>query len=90
MASTAYLLMQEFAAEATRAGKEGDFERKFVYDNAEGLVNNVMHGRPFPEVASTVRAALLGNAQRERAGETERQHYLEAVELLDLFIAVNA
>jgi hypothetical protein len=90
MASTAYLLMQEFAAEASRAGKNNDFERKYVYDNAESLVNNVMHGRPFPEVAERVRGALENNSKNGLLTEAQRAYYVEAVELLDLFIEVNA
>ena len=90
MASLAKQLMDEFSAVARSAKASQDYSRGFVFDNAESLVNNVMHGRPFPETTALVRAALLSNSTNPINDAAEQAAYLEAVELLDLFVAIQA
>ena len=87
--SPAKALMDEFAAEAKRLKNEQQYEAASAFDNAESLVNNIMHGEPFDDVASRVRAALIYNSMHRVLDPVQQQAYLAAVELLDTFVAVR-
>ena len=88
MASIPYLLMQEFHAERERSLGYGKFERMFIFDSAEGMVNNFLHGRTPLECLTLTKKAFTSTLDDSKLDLTaeERLAYKDAIEMLDVFV----
>ena len=83
MASISYLLMNEFHAEAKTAGN--NYDRKFVFDDAEGMVNNFLHGHSAVECLSLTRKVIAGWTEDETRNSIELEAIADALMIIDLF-----
>ena len=83
MASVPYLLMNEFHSEAQSAGD--NYDRKFVFDDAEGMVNNFIHGRSADECFSLTRKVIAGWAKDESRNNAEHEAIADALVVIDIF-----
>ncbi len=86
MASSTKILMDLFNDANRDALKAEDYDRAFVFNNAESLVNNFLHGRNPQETFALVRTALVTNSEADFNSPNETQAYLEAIALLDEYV----
>lgn len=88
MASIPKELMDEFHSMAVKAREENwRSSRGIVFDNAEGMVNNFLHGRPPAEVLSLTKKAFERTITDTRIplDEEEKDAYREAIAVIDTF-----
>jgi hypothetical protein len=90
MAMTAKLLMDVFYNRAKEYKTQGEYNKGFIFDSCENMVNNFLHGRPFAETAQLTRAVFEQNAGNASLDQEERDAYTEAVTMLDAFVAEHA
>lgn len=87
MASIPKELMDEFHSMALKARENEGYVRSMVFDNAEGMVNNFLHGRPAAEVLSLTKKAFESTIADERIplDDEEKDAYREAIAIIDTF-----
>jgi hypothetical protein len=87
MASIPKELMDEFHSMAVKAREDDSYLRGIVFNNAEGMVNNFLHGRPPAEVLSLTKKAFESTIVDERIplDEEEKDAYREAIAIIDTF-----
>lgn len=87
MASIPKELMDEFHSMALKAREDDSYLRGIVFDNAEGMVNNFLHGRPAAEVLSLTKKAFESTIADTRIplDEEEKDAYREAITVIDTF-----
>jgi len=83
MASVAYNLMQEYNFYAGLALEEKNYETKFVFDNAESVVNSLHHGRSATEWIPALITALRGNASLDGVTDIQRETYIMCAEIAE-------
>lgn len=87
MASIPKELMDEFHSMALKAREDEGYVRGMVFNNAEGMVNNFLHGRPPAEVLSLTKKAFESTIVDERIplDEEEKDAYREAIAVIEVF-----
>lgn len=83
MASIGYLLMTEFHSEASTSGD--NYERKFAFDSAEGMVNNFLHGRTAEECLTLTKQVISEWTTDENHSTEEQEAFKDALMIIDLF-----
>lgn len=91
MALSTKVLMDLFNDANRDALRAEDYDRAFVFSNAESLVNNFLHGRTPQDTfalvrTALVRTALVANSEAEFNSPDKTHAYLEAIALLDEYV----
>lgn len=82
MASIGYILMTEFHLEASNSGD--NYDRKFAFDSAEGMVNNFLHGHTAEECFNLTRQVIADWTTDAHHTPEEREALKDAIVILDL------
>ena len=86
MAQLSYLVMTEYHNEAEASGE--NFSRRFAFQSAESMVNNLHHGRPdqiWMKCVLDAFASTLSDSRITPLDADEREAYNDAIMIIEIF-----